>query len=339
MSKVGVVLLNAGEPNSLGAAEKFFYNQFNDCEFINFPLGSFFREEFAKIMSMSRSRFIKNSLEANKDFFINFDIANRQAEKLKEELWKNFEVKIFNGMRYWHPYINEALNQIEREFIEEIILLPLYPQFCSATTGSSFNEWDRKLEKRGDLRYLRTEKIESFHEFVPYIEAVVERINEGLDRFQKGDIENVHLVFVAKSVPKGFIKKGNLYEKQVEETVAKVLEVGSFRQPVSISFQANIKSWNFLRPLTNQLVEDLAKHGTKRMLLTPISSVVDDFEITNELNFGLRQTALSKGVEQFEITEGLNDSETFIKALAKLVLQTKTMTKRRRKIAISNMGF
>jgi protoheme ferro-lyase len=86
-------------------------------------------------------------------------------------------------MRYWHPFTEEVLDELEKEQITKVILLPLYPQYSKATTESSVKEWKKQIALRPDKPKIEWSLIESYYDFPPYIDAFVERINQGFEHF------------------------------------------------------------------------------------------------------------------------------------------------------------
>lgn len=331
---IGVVLLNLGGPDKLEAVEPFLYNLFKDPDIINFPLSFLFRNLLAKVISSIRSGDVREKYEEIGGKSPISELTLQQAKLLEKKLNEKLEVKVYVAMRYWHPFTVEALNNIQKENISEVILLPLYPQYSIATTGSSLNEWQRNLEKNGEINYLKTEMIESYHDFEPYIEAVIERINEGLNRFSEEIREHVHLVFSAHGFSMKYFRRGDPYAQQINETVRKVIEIGGFRQPTSICYQSKVGLQKWLKPSTIKTIEKLANKGERNMLVIPIAFVSDHLETLHELDIELREIALENKVEKFEVTKGLNESEKFIDALARLVMKTQIAINKNRSLPI-----
>lgn len=333
---IGVVLLNSGGPDKLEAVEPFLYNLLKDPDIINFPLSFLFRNLLAKIISSIRSGDVREKYEEIGGKSPISELTLQQAKLLEKKLNEKLksEVKVYVAMRYWHPFTEEALSDIQKKNISEVILLPLYPQYSIATTGSSLNEWQRNLDKNGELSYLKTETIESYHDFEPYIEAVIERINEGLNRFSEEIREHVHLVFSAHGLPMKYVRRGDSYAQQINETVKKVIEIGGFRQSTSVCYQSKVGPQKWLEPSTIKTIEELANKGERKMLVIPIAFVSDHLETLHELDIELREIALENKVEKFEVTKGLNESEKFIDALARLVMKTQIAINKNRSLPI-----
>ncbi|HSK71800.1 MAG TPA: ferrochelatase [Pyrinomonadaceae bacterium] len=319
--KIGVVLLNLGGPDSLEAVEPFLYNLFCDPDIINFPGSFLFRKGLAKLISSTRHPKVQKQYAriGNKSPIKDFTLG--QARMLEEKLNEKINAKVFVAMRYWHPFTEEALDAIAEEQIKKVILLPLYPHYSKATTLSSMKEWEKQLAKRGDLRDLETLLIESYYDFPPYIDAFVERINQGLERFPEEKREEVHILFSAHGTPMKLVREGDPYSAHIKKTVEMTVERGGFTQPNSLCYQSKVGPQKWLTPSTPDTIERLAAEGVKNMLAVPIAFVSDHLETLFEVGMEFKHLAKEKGVEQFEVTEGLNYSEKFIDALAQLVHQ------------------
>jgi protoporphyrin/coproporphyrin ferrochelatase len=318
--KYGIVLLNLGGPDSLDAVEPFLYNLFCDPEIINFPLSFLFRKRLAKLISSKRAPKIQEQYKKIGGKSPILELTNHQAELLETELKKSIECKVYIAMRYWHPFTSEVLERIEKDKIDKALLLPLYPQFSKSTTGSSIIEWNNLLKARPSLKDLKVEIIESYYDNDLYIKSVLERINQGLDRFPENKRSDVYILFSAHGTPVKLVKEGDPYSIHIQKTVDAVLKAGQFVQKSSLAFQSKVGPQKWLTPSTPDVIEDLASKGIKDILIVPIAFVSDHLETLFELGIEYRHLAMDKGFEQYEVTEGLNDSKTFISALAKLSL-------------------
>ena len=320
--KIGVVLLNLGGPDSLEAVEPFLYNLFVDPDLINFPGSFLFREWLAKLISSKRHPRIQEQYKqiGGKSPLKDFTLG--QAKLLEEKLNAKFPARVFAAMRYWHPFTEEVLDELEKEKITRVILLPLYPQYSKATTVSSVKEWRKQLEKRGDAQgKIEWSLIEHYYDFPPYIEAFVERINEGLEKFAPEKRADVHLLFSAHGTPMKLVREGDPYSEHIRRTVELVMRQGAFKQKHSLAWQSKVGPQKWLTPSTPDTIERLAKAGEKLLLAIPIAFASDHLETLFEVGIEFKHLAKEAGVEQFEVTEGLNYSKKFIDALAQLVFQ------------------
>ncbi len=316
--KIGVVLLNLGGPDSLEAVEPFLYNLFSDPDIINFPGSFLFRKGLAKLISSRRHPRIQEQYKqiGGKSPLKDFTLG--QAKLLEEKLNEKFPTRVFAAMRYWHPFTEEVLDDLEREGINKVILLPLYPQFSKATTESSLKEWKKQLNLRGNTDIEWT-LVEYYYDFPPYIDACVERVNQGMEKFPAYIREKVDILFSAHGTPMKLVREGDPYSGHIRETVAAVMIRGGWKNPHHLCFQSKVGPQTWLTPSTPATIDDLAKKGSKHMLIVPIAFASDHLETLYEVGIEFRHLAKEAGVEQFEVTEGLNYSEKFIDALAQLV--------------------
>jgi protoporphyrin/coproporphyrin ferrochelatase len=318
--KIGVVLLNLGGPDTLDAIEPFLNNLFNDPDIIDFPGSFLFRRGLAKLISTLRAPKVAVQYDEIGGRSPLKAYTLKQAELLEAYLNAHLPARVFTAMRYWTPFTDEALDQIESDEISRVILLPLYPQYSMATTQSSVKEWKRRLEKRKSLRHLEWSLVKQYYDHPPYIDAFVERVEEGLERFPQESRDGVHIVFSAHGTPMKLVKKGDPYSLQIAQTVSHVLERGGFPQDWSLCYQSKVGPQKWLTPSTPDTIEELAAQGVRNMLVVPIAFASDHLETLFELGIEYRRLAHEAGIERYEVTEGLNDSKKFIEALASLVL-------------------
>jgi ferrochelatase len=215
-------------------------------------------------------------------------------------------------MRYWHPFTSEAIEQLRIAERDEIVLLPLYPQYSQTTTGSSLNEWRRQF--RDDIP---VHCVEPFYRHELYLEALVEKIDETLCRFPSP--ARPELVFSAHSVPLAVIAKGDPYQRQIEETVELVTQRGGWSNHYRLCYQSKVGASKWLQPSLQRTLRDVAAEQIREVCVVPISFVSDHVETLGEIDHEARAEASTLGIERFEMTSGLNDSPTFIAALADLV--------------------
>jgi ferrochelatase len=317
--KIGVVLLNLGGPDTLDAVEPFLNNLFNDPDIIDFPGSFLIRRWLAKQISTRRAPKVAEQYKKIGGGSPLKAHTLKQAEFLEAKLNQHFPAKVYTAMRYWKPFTQDALDEIERDGIKRVVLLPLYPQFSKATTESSLKEWKRQLQQRPQLN-LDWTLVEKYHDFPPYIDAFVERIEQGLERFPEEKREQVHIVFSAHGTPMKLVRQGDPYSRQIAETVNKVIDQGGFSHEWSLCYQSKVGPQKWLTPSTPDMIEDLGGRGIKDMLIVPIAFASDHLETLFELGIEYRKLADKFGVEQYEVTAGLNDSAKFIDALAQLVI-------------------
>jgi protoporphyrin/coproporphyrin ferrochelatase len=320
MSKYGVVVLQLGGPDSLDAVEPFLYNLFRDPDIINFPLSFLFRKRLARIIAGRRSPKIREHYHHMGGKSPILELTEAQARGLERKLNETIDAKVVMAMRYWHPFTEEAIAELKKENIQEIVLLPLYPHYSVSTTGSSINEWNR-VAKREKINSRKVTIIKEYPIHPDFIASFVGRINEGLDRFPEAKRKDVHLVFSAHGTPIKLVRKGDPYKFQIEDTIRTIMQQGGYTQQHSVCFQSRVGPEKWLEPFTDETVGRLGKSGVKNMLIVPVAFVTEHIETLFELNVEVREIAEENGVEQFEVMPALNDHQRYIDALADLTLK------------------
>jgi len=316
--KLGVVLLQLGGPDSLDAVEPFLYNLFLDPDIIDFPFAKLARPALAKLIAATRTKKVKKGYAAmgGKSPIVEWTARQRQA--LEEALRPALEARVVVAMRYWHPFTEEAIAELERNSCREVVLLPLYPQYSKTTTGSSLNEWKRRFPA-SSLSSAPVKVIQDFYNHPSYIGSLVERVERTLERFPAR--RDIHLVFSAHGVPVAVIQDGDPYQRQVEETSRLVMERGGWDLPHTVCYQSQVGSGRWLQPSIHEVVPRLAGQGVRDLLIVPVSFVSDHIETLHEIDHVVREEAMQEGIRQFELMPGLNESPQFIRALADLVLE------------------
>lgn len=322
--KIGVVLFQLGGPDSLAAVEPFLYNLFCDPEIINFMGATLARKPLARFIARKRSQIVREHYQAIGGGSPIVELTNRQARALTAALAPDFDATVVVAMRYWHPLTAEAIAKLQGLALDELILLPLYPHYSFATTGSSLKEWQRlyrpdKILRTPAAQTSSVKMVNDFHDHPLYIAALVERINEALESLSQP--EEIHLVFSAHGLPMSLVEKGDPYPKQIETTVRLVRELGAWKNSHTLCYQSRVGKQKWLEPSLTQTLENLANSGVRRMLVIPISFVTEHIETLHEINIEAREQAEALGVQEFRMMPSLNDSPTFIRALADLVQQ------------------
>jgi len=314
--RVGVVLFQLGGPDSLAAVEPFLYNLFCDPDIIDFPFSRLGRRALARLISKTRAKKAAHHYAAIGDGSPIRRFTEQQASALEARLLREgVDARCVVAMRYWHPFTAEAIAQLQDAEVDQVVLLPLYPQYSSTTTGSSLNEWQRQWESTIPIFC-----VAPFYRNPLYIAAIVERIDEALARFPHPPA--VPLVFSAHGVPVSVIEKGDPYQRQIEETVDLVMEQGGWTNSNDhrLCYQSKVGASRWLEPSLRQTLRQLAEEKRGEVCIVPISFVSDHVETLGEIDHHARQEARLLGIERFEMTRGLNDSPTFIRALAASVL-------------------
>lgn len=317
----GIVLLNLGGPDSLEAVRPFLYNLFSDREIIR--LGpAMLQKPLAWLISRLRSKKTEEMyrLIGNKSPI--HDITSAQARALEKVLNQDggeTSFKVYIGMRYWHPFVDETIISIINDGVKELIVISLYPHYSRATTGSSIDEFRRKIADRA----ISAQYIEQWYDFPPYIDALAELVFEGITEF---NTSTTHLLYSAHSLPRSFIDEGDPYLDHIRETIQR-LNIRLSESPYDmkdfkwhLSFQSKTGPVKWLEPSTKDMIVDLSGKGCKNLFVIPISFVSDHIETLYEIDILYRDLAWEHGIE-LKRCESLNISDNFISAMKELVLK------------------
>jgi protoporphyrin/coproporphyrin ferrochelatase len=311
--RIGVVLFQLGGPDTLEAIEPFLFNLFCDPDIIDFPFARIGRRPLAKLISSTRARKVQHHYATIGGGSPIRRFTEQQARALQRKLaGSGLDVHCFVAMRYWHPFTAQAIEQLREARCNEVVLLPLYPHYSSTTTGSSLNEWRRLFQDD-----IAVHCIETFYRHELYLQALVEKIDEALARFS--DPDRPEIVFSAHSVPVAVIQKGDPYQRQIEETVELLMQCGGWTNGYRVCYQSKVGASNWLQPSLHTALRELAMEKSREVCIVPISFVSDHVETLGEIDHEARAEAAKLGIKRFEMTGGLNDSPTFIAALADLV--------------------
>jgi ferrochelatase len=314
-AKLGVVLFQLGGPDSLEAIEPFLYNLFCDPDIIDFPFARIARQPLAKLISTTRAKKVAHHYAEIGGKSPLLEFTRRQAAALEAVLRRDGDARVFIAMRYWHPFTQEAIAEVERFAPDELVLLPLYPQFSKTTTQSSVNEWNRLFHTNGWQP--RIHLVREFHEDAEYIDSVVAAIDACLADYEH--TADLDMVFSAHSVPCAVIEAGDPYQRQIERTVELVWQQGKWPARRHICYQSKVGASKWLQPSMHGTVKSLAAAGSKHILVAPISFVSDHVETLHEIDIEHREQARGLGIEDFRMMPGLNDGPKFIDALARIV--------------------
>jgi ferrochelatase len=320
--KIGVVLFQLGGPDRPEAVEPFLYQLFRDPDIINFPLAFLARKPLAKLISITRARIVSEHYQAIGGASPIRALTERQARALADSLQPHADATVVVAMRYWHPFTSEAIALLNGRAFDELILLPLYPQYSFATTRSSLKEWNRLHSPSGPIGMpgrTSVHTIDKFYDHPSYIAAMVERVELALrESNRRGEL---FFVFSAHGLPLTLIEKGDPYQRQVEETVRLIRQKGNWPNPHVLCYQSRVGPQKWLAPSLTETIQELTGEKVRRMLVVPLSFVTEHIETLHEINIEARELAESLGAEEFRMMPALNDSPLFISALTDLVLR------------------
>ncbi|MEH2379898.1 MAG: ferrochelatase [Nostoc sp.] len=319
MGRVGVLLLNLGGPDKLEDVGPFLYNLFSDPEIIRLPF-RWLQKPLAWFIATRRTRTSQANYKQIGGGSPLRQITEAQGEALKEQLgYLGQEAKIYVGMRYWHPYTEEAIAQITQDNIEHLVILPLYPQFSISTSGSSFRLLEKLWQEDPKLQPIDYTVIPSWYKQPGYLQAMAELVAQELEQFPNPD--EVHIFFSAHGVPKSYVEEaGDPYQQEIEECTALIMQTLNRPNAHTLAYQSRVGPVEWLQPYTEDALKELGAQGVKDLVVVPISFVSEHIETLQEIDIEYREVAEESGIHNFRRVPAPNTHPVFINALADLVI-------------------
>lgn len=320
MSRVGVLLLNLGGPEQLEDVRPFLFNLFSDPEIIRLPF-PWLQKPLAWFISTMR---FQKSQENYKEIGGGSplrSITEEQALAIQQQLEeKGLVTQSYIGMRYWHPFTEEALARVKRDQVEKLVILPLYPQYSISTSGSSFRLLDKLWQKDPELERIEYTVVPSWYQRPGYIQAMVELITQELENCPHP--EQVHIFFSAHGVPVSYVEEaGDPYEREIEDCVDKIMKTLNCSNSHTLAYQSRVGPVEWLKPYTEDAIQELAAAGVNDLLVVPISFVSEHIETLQEIDMEYREVAEEAGISNFYRVPALNTHPVFINDLADLVME------------------
>ncbi len=304
------MLFNLGSPDSLEAVRPFLFNLFNDPAIVRRPQP--LRRMLARLIAWRRApetRRIYARLGGRSPLL---EQTEAQARALEREL-ADPAIRVFVAMRYWHPDTATALQQVVRFGPDKVVLLPLYPQFSSATTASSFAEWERAA---GGRLPARTVRICCYSDDAGFAAASAARIAAVLEGWTGAP---PRILYSAHGVPKAFIEAGDPYRSQVERSVAAIRRALA-REDLdhAICYQSRVGPLEWIGPYTDWEIERAGAEG-RSVIVAPVAFVSEHSETLIELDEDYREVAHAAGVPVYERAAAVGTHPAFVEGLAALV--------------------
>lgn len=310
-----VVLFNLGGPDSPETIQPFLKNLFNDPAIIGLPWP--LRPLLAETVSRRRekqAREIYGRIGGRSP--LNEETA-AQGRALEAAL--GADVRVVVAMRYWHPLVEDTVAEVAALKPDRIVLLPLYPQFSTTTTGSSFREWHRCAARQG--LSVPTTALCCYPVEPGLIDAHARLVGAALD--EAGD-EPVRVLFSAHGLPEKIVKAGDPYQWQVEQTAAAVVaRLGRPGLDWQVCYQSRVGPLTWIGPSTEAEIERAGREG-KGCVVVPIAFVSEHSETLVELDLEYGELARKAGAAPYLRVPALGTSAEFIAGLADLVRRAMT---------------
>jgi protoporphyrin/coproporphyrin ferrochelatase len=234
------------------------------------------------------------------------------------------DAKCYVAMRYWHPFTEEALEEMKRDGIDTIVVVPLYPQFSISTSGSSLRVLQDLFFKDSDTwGRIRHTVVPAWYDRPGYVRAMGRLIQKELDKFapEERALGPLHVLFSAHGVPQRYIDLGDPYKQQIEHCVELIAREYSADVTTHLSYQSRVGPVEWLRPYTDDKLEELGESGVKNLVVVPISFVSEHIETLEEIDMEYRELAYEKGIVNWRRVPALNTEPEFIADLAEMVVE------------------
>jgi ferrochelatase len=314
--KVAIVLFNLGAPDSLAAVRRFLTNLFTDPAILRVPF--FIRPFLARIITFRRAKpaSANYALLGGKSPLLG--LTEAQARALEAALL-DLDARCFVAMRYWHPFSDAVARAVREWNPDEILLLPLYPQYSTTTTGSSLTAWREAAAGAGLVKPVRA--ICCYHSDSGYVQAIAAIVQRSYAaaRAALDAAVPLRVLFSAHGLPEIIVKRGDPYQYQIERTVAAVtqcLDIADLDSTICYQSRATPQKW--IEPSTEAEIERAA-HDKVAVLVVPIAFVSEHSETLVELDVEYRSVADRLGVRGYFRAPAPNSDPAFIEALATLV--------------------
>jgi len=309
--KEAIVLLNMGGPNNLNEVEMFLKNMFNDKNILTMK-SDLLRKFIGGMIVFTR---VESSQEIYRTLGGKSPIVGYTkslVSKLQERLGKNIIVDFV--MRYTPPFANEVIDRLNKEEIDKIYLIPMYPQYSTTTTKSSLEDFEEYYHStEGDAVLV---EIKHYFENETYNKAIIQRIKEKMADAEYRDFD---IIFSAHGLPQKIVDAGDVYEKHVKRHVQilkKMLadEMMNFHQ-THLAYQSKVGPLKWLEPSLHTKLETVRNRG---VIVYPIAFTVDNSETDFELEVEYREIAEELGFKDYRVCRCVNDSELFVDALCEI---------------------
>lgn len=316
-AKIGLVLFNLGGPDCLEAVKPFLFNLFNDPAIIGVPQP--FRWLLAKLISSRRAPIAQEIYRELGGRSPILPQTEAQSAALTAALQaRGLDVMTVIAMRYWHPFADAAAGQLKAAGVDTVVLLPLYPQYSTTTTGSSLKDWQRVASAAGLTA--STFIVESYADEPAFIAAHVRLIEEAMAKAGSSFGPDVRLLFSAHGLPEKIVRAGDPYPIQVETTAAAIRnQLGDV--DTVVCYQSRVGPLKWIGPSTEEEIRRAGRDG-KKIVLAPIAFVSEHSETLVELDIEYKKLAQDAGVSAYIRVPALGTAPEFMAALAQLVENT-----------------
>jgi len=312
--KIAVVLFNLGGPDSLSAVRPFLFNLFKDKNIIRLP--AILRYPLGFLIS--RLRFKKATKIYEKlggQSPINQETqqqADALAKALNTQIQEN-TYKTFYCMQYWHPMHDDIIDQVQEYTPDKIVLLPLYPQFSTTTTKSSFEVWFKKIKNK--LAHIPHHTICCYPQNKGFIQAYGDLTIEQLKASKMPN--DALILYSAHGIPQDCVDDGDPYESQIHmtaEAIQHYLSEKGYNNKFMVTYQSKVGPKKWLEPDTESVIEEQSK-ANKALVIVPLAFTSEHSETLVELDMDYKELAEEMGCPDYRRVPTVSDHMHYIEGL------------------------
>lgn len=314
-ARTAVVLMNLGGPDKLEDVEPFLFNIFSDRDVIQLPLGWLWQKRFARSVAKKRAPESRENYVKIGGRSPILEHTKAQARALETALGEGYRCYI--AMRAWHPFTEEAVDQLITDGATEVVALPLYPQRSRTTSYSSIAELRRVLARKAPQ--LPLYEVCCWPAVPGFLDAWAGEVRKTLEGVAPERRAAAHVLFSAHGLPQSVIDKGDPYLAHVQASCRGVMDRLPSGTPWSLAFQSRATRVKWLEPATEHELERLAKAGVKDVVVVPIAFVTEHVETLFELDMLIKEPALAAGIEGYHRVHAPALAPELIGELAALV--------------------
>ena len=316
--RIAIVLFNLGGPDDQASVRPFLFNLFNDPAIIGLP--NPFRTALARLISSRREKGAQANYALMGGGSPLLPETRRQADALAQALaglLPDDEIRAFIAMRYWSPLTEETAVDVAAFGPDEIVLLPLYPQFSTTTTESSLKRWSEVYAGSGVSR-----TVCCYPEAPGWIEAQADGVRAKLA--EAGD-RRVRVLFSAHGIPESLItRKGDPYQEQIESTCAAIAAHAGLTD-WAICYQSRVGPMKWLGPSTPDAIAQAGRDGVG-VVVTPVAFVSEHIETLVELDIEYAELAHELGVAPYLRSPAVGVAAPFVRTLAEAAVEALSRT-------------
>jgi len=316
MAKEAVVLLNMGGPNNLEEVEMFLRNMFNDKNILTMKSDL--------LRKMVGGLIVFNRTESSQEIYRQLggkspivghtkNLVNKLQKKLGDDVIVDF------AMRYTPPFSSEVIERLNKEEVEKIYLIPLYPQQSTTTTKSSLEDFEENYHDSNGSAILV--EIKHFFENKTYNSSILESIKE---KMGDDDYKDFDMIFSAHGLPQKIVDAGDVYQKHIQKHVEilkqELMDAKMDFHEVHLAYQSKVGPMEWLKPSLEDKIKVVRNRG---IIIFPLAFTIDNSETDFELEIEYREIAEELGFKEYRVCRCPNDSDLFVDALQELYTKMK----------------